>query len=1461
MVGTGVKKSYPHLQGQPLRYTHSGGNEKGVSLMALDFPAPKVPDLQQPGNYLDLDQLGGADLLTWINYPGIEKGDWFMPNWRGCSALGAVEDYVGELVEVGDLEPEGMLLKINNPLLTRLDNGWVFYSYIVEGSIEESQRLFFYVGKRPPTAAGLGVPQCKESHDLKLDPDLLWGVNQVSIVTPPYLAMREGDKVILTLDLYFDDGCPSDPWVESRLLTGDEVGQPLRWSITTSVFFPIANGVALMSYRIEYADSTLITDSVTQSLAIVAPSAALLPALRIKDFNGGSLDPEAFPGGITLLIDPSGMQIDDDVVVYVSSGNMLVQTLRADISNLDSGVLQFSLANAWLCANNGKEIELVYQYARPGHAASSLPRKVMLSLALDLPVPVIDHAEIESSGEWGVKGYINASWLQSGVKIRIPDNAFIGDDSTVQMHWDGNTSTGSFIADPSPDDPRLFIIPSTAVPANMGKWVDVYYKVVSLSQSGTSPVFELEVRGLVGVWPVIQIMRPRITDTKLYLDLVPSEGAGLDLASWPYMAPGQRVRIKAIGLSQSGSPQALGLRTGAAEPLSEAEYQSRQVSVIIPRDFLESLQRNNLTNTVAVEVSFDDGTTYTQFPSINFEVLDGHSLQAGGLAQDATATGMTPHMQGRNPMANNTLNHLTEWMKDPANNVMWGWDSIAAMARGEVNNLLLQEYVARFSSDTCIKPVSGEVILSDGFKECIHNFILDAPRLAFSNDNLGYSHATLTCSILGGTQLTMKNNVDNWEAYRVIHIDALQGPKLTLDLALEMVPGNIKSDGRVRLDLKDSDNFILTFAADRADRALGGDFFKALFNDLPDDERIWTLGVIKRGSNDLMHPQSFKLRTQTNPAAPLDPHAANYGDGAVLVFIRLEGSQEDGDIPVEYQYLIPDDVGKDYSATVLFSAERTFKAALFIGEVTKTIASVIADVDFELVHDGSGRLVKATAKSGRLKTSESSSRDVEVQIDGVSVMANVYKAETWLEALESTPLSVELICDGTVALTWKPKATPSVLLTLSGQTVLVMTKVITVDVRCIYTFAEENNDLVLTPSLTINTTSGEPAFGDLDPPPLSPSLAFLIVAVKTNFETLDTHPFESGIRAVLKGKLATRVPISSFIRDSINLNFNEAIVPDVLRAPRDIAAFGRINSSGADFVVSPAEHLMVVDSSTTFTTQPLALSVTWGVERLDGHTQNYGAINGAGRYYAPESSATEFPFTRVRVTATDMNSNYQSSALVTIVTNPITLNPLIQVCDAGQIVELKAGSLGTEEMHWSLKDPVPGESGVLEPSQLADGDHRYVAAQQVSGKTYLLDQIVVTSGQASVSSWVLVKHQIPLLTVKVVRTVEVSEVLEVAKVGKSVDVVTIRADQVQLQAFADGATPAGVEWRIGAGSGSISDGLYTPDISSTDRFVLIFAEADHSVFDVIEGHIILPLPVDGFATELELMKGKEVPAS
>ncbi|EPN65072.1 hypothetical protein A245_09301, partial [Pseudomonas syringae pv. actinidiae ICMP 19096] len=271
----------------------------------------------------------------------------------------------------------------------------------------------------------------------------------------------------------------------------------------------------------------------------------------------------------------------------------------------------------------GRDVEFVYAYARQGVAGRSLPRGVILRRPLDLPPPDIEKALIESPSEAGVNGYIFAQQMVNGVTIRIPPEAVIGETDQVQMHWDGYGSTGRFIAYPSPDDPRLFEIPPAAVPANMGKRLDVYYRVSPVSEpAGTSRVFNLEVRRISDGWPFIQIMRPRVTDARLPLASVPAEGAGLDLLSWTYMAQGQRVRIKAVGLLQSGVEQTLGLRTGEAEPLTEAEYQARQVSVFIPRAFLENLKKDSATNFVTVEVSFDEGTSYIAFSPVTFTLVE-----------------------------------------------------------------------------------------------------------------------------------------------------------------------------------------------------------------------------------------------------------------------------------------------------------------------------------------------------------------------------------------------------------------------------------------------------------------------------------------------------------------------------------------------------------------------------------------------------------------------------------------------------------------------------------------------------------------------------------------------------------------------------------------------------------------------------------------------------------------------
>ncbi|WP_024677963.1 hypothetical protein [Pseudomonas syringae] len=805
-------------------------------------------------------------------------------------------------------------------------------------------------------------------------------------------------------------------------------------------------------------------------------------------------------------------------------------------------------------------------------------------------------------------------------------------------------------------------------------------------------------------------------------------------------------------------------------------------------------------------------------------------------------------------MANNTLDSISAWMKDPLNNVMLGWDSIVVMARHEVNYLLREEYISRFSSDTYLSPISGEVPLLGGrSKESIHDFILDAPRLAFSNNDLNKSHASLTCAILGGTQVTMTNNVDTWEAVRVIRIDPLQGPRLTLDLSLDSVPGIVDLDGGVSLDLKESDNFILTFAETIDDRKLGGNFFKEWFKTLPDSQRVWTLASIGAGNDNQMRPQSFKIRTQTNPAASLDRAAPDYGDGAVLVFIRMQGNQEGGDIPVEYRYLIPDDAGKNYSATVLFDAKRLAKAALLIGSFIDALNAVLVDFQFDTVYDTGSQAFEVIAYGGvlRIFTSE---KELPFYFEGELVRAVFSNFGYRLPAYSIRPLMIKQTDHDGAVLTWTTTYLDLSYFTLpDNMHALEMRQDVTVDLRCTYPFAVNNNDLVVIPVVEITSSAANVVIKEnptiingkpVDYPPLNQQIAQL----KAEYSTVNLDEHNARIWAKLRHTLVPAVSVTSLIHEHIYFDHNRTLVVDVIRAPRDIAVFGRINPLRADFSISPVEHVMVSGSVHKFVVAPAGANVKWAVEWLQGDPEDYGAINAAGMYYAPVLPG-DTSFSRMRITATHSTSGFVSSALVTVVTSQATLNPLIQVCDVTRTAELAAGEVSRGELLWSVKETASGEGGELRPSVLPDGDHTYIPrSPALRGKTYVLDEIIITSKsnpQAQASAWVLVTQKVPFLTIKLAANAA--------------------AGQVQLQAFANGnpldPTRFKVNWEIGAKvTGTISDtGLYSVAQNTTDRFVLIFAWAQHSELGKLEGHIILPLPLARFARELGMMSDKTAP--
>ncbi|SOS34832.1 hypothetical protein CFBP6411_03475 [Pseudomonas syringae group genomosp. 3] len=778
-----------------------------------------------------------------------------------------------------------------------------------------------------------------------------------------------------------------------------------------------------------------------------------------------------------------------------------------------------------------------------------------------------------------------------------------------------------------------------------------------------------------------------------------------------------------------------------------------------------------------------------------------------------------------------SIQGLTEWMANPANNVMLGWDSIAAMDRRKANSLLLQEYIHRFSSNTYLPPVSGQVpTVINEWMESIHEFLLDAPRLAFVNDDLGNSHATLTCVILGGTQLTLKKNVDSWDVVKLTRIDPLQGPRLTLDLSLEEVAGLVDDDGLIKLDLRHSDNFVLTFAESAYERKLGGDFFKDLFNQLPDEKRIWTLGVIEAGSNALMRARSFKLRTQTRPLAAQGLQTADAGDGAILTFLCMEDGSPGGDIPAEYKYLIPEDDSRSYSATVLFAEERINKAASIVQGVADAVSSALENIKFDYVKDASGRVIKATATSGRLLVTFSSKDLLPVILHGRSVTPRVFNSGASYSAADcSLPLTISLEGDHNAVLTWRSEADAGFTVEFldSDYTLFAATTSIVSDVTCRYVFSETFGDLVLKPTLNTDVHHGQLEFGFDD---IGSDLPLALVLASIAYTAVDWNRalIVSKFQERLDEVLMVELPVSAFIQESIQLNFSQAIVSDVLRAPRDIAAFGYIAPTKTGFVISPQEHVMPVDSSINFVTDPAGMAMDWSVEKLHGESEDAGAISNVGKYYAPEDLSVDESFIRIRVTATDPATGYHSSALVTVVARLMTLSPLIQVCDGGSHVEMAAGVLGADKVSWSIRNPVEGESGKLLPSVLPEGDYTYFASsEEVENKTYVLDEVVISTQYFSASAWVLVQLHTPFLTVQA--TAEQQEGTQIKK--------------MLLQAFGNGS-PKEATWSMPLGGpGSITDGVYSAGAQTDEHFVLIFASIQHPVMGTLQGHIILPLPL------------------
>lgn len=273
------------------------------------------------------------------------------------------------------------------------------------------------------------------------------------------------------------------------------------------------------------------------------------------------------------------------------------------------------------------------------------------------------------------------------------------------------------------------------------------------------------------------------------------------------------------------------------------------------------------------------------------------------------------------------INSREEILKQMAGqSVTFGWGAVTVFNKTRLNRLLEQQYVSRMEGNSFFPGFAGEISLSSSLNATVKldSVVLGKPLLSFEQAaSLDESMATVTLNIVSGNLLLMQPGEKAARVNTSLKIRESHGYQVTMRLQLSMITGDVSELGVVMMDLSKGVDFSCNLLPDALDQVPLGAGFKEFFNSLPETQRVFVLGVLDMGCYDPLAPKEFSILTQRAPGAD-NVTASNYGDGGVVVFVRVAADTEKGNLPREgsgFPYLIPDDqdeLGQDiYSAAVV----------------------------------------------------------------------------------------------------------------------------------------------------------------------------------------------------------------------------------------------------------------------------------------------------------------------------------------------------------------------------------------------------------------------------------------------------------------------------------------------------------------------------------------------------------------
>lgn len=795
-------------------------------------------------------------------------------------------------------------------------------------------------------------------------------------------------------------------------------------------------------------------------------------------------------------------------------------------------------------------------------------------------------------------------------------------------------------------------------------------------------------------------------------------------------------------------------------------------------------------------------------------------------------------------MSQMTVVELVAAMKGKS--LTYGWDAVTLYDQRKANELLLQLYIERFDTESgYFEPLSMVVCWGDGKeKEHIFNLKLSAPRLSFETSDPALDpRARLTLKMVAGMIVSTNERLGAHYIKQILQVLPVGGPSLWMDQPL--TKGNVSGLGEVIIDIDKAETFMANFVMGSLAQEDVGRRFKEYFLTLPAAQKKFSLGSIDGFENGVLTPNSFEIKVvKASYLSVLGDE--DYGDGAVMLFIKFKDG-EDGTFPNRKSiYLLPsDECGLAYTGAILLSSRVLFDI-IMRGPAVADIGHGIKFLDYT-PENGAGKDIAWSLKAGAGGVSHKFIHNYKVRDDD-------------FDATFTTDLHVNFKTDeGGPALTIKG----------GGERIeFVLDKVYTLPFsRVIYWQWPSNEQwdygqIVFTCKHTVSfdvVVDNDTGCVSFTRDERSSSFDLSV----TGFENLFDLKWE-GIRMVplieafyrpkLEGILQslTTPVLDTFILRNLLFPGHNALHLREAFVPGDLAVFGQIDPLRSTTVLTPANSNIEAGSALQFFLTPSPDNVVWKVRDADGSNKEAGTISDSGLYRAPSQAELPDGLVTVIITAEGYFNGQpvKSSALVTVLNNTISVNPLYISCDAAGTTELSAESISGGTLEWTHLTPEWGST--LTEVEGKPNSREYRAGRPTTpGTPFVMDRFEITKTQNGNISKAYI--HVLILVERVNTPMWLSEDSDPSS----------GTVQFELRGKDGPIESKKVTWKMLGGVGSFDDitGIYTePSFIVPGSFVVVSGTLPGGIgAPAINAYAAVPLPLVNYVEILAAAEDYECP--